>query len=45
MTVDYAAILERWPQGPPPLPKRPADVMPFDLSDSTVLVGARQFAW
>jgi len=43
--VGYAATLERWPAGVPPLPKRPAAVMAFDTSDSTFVVGTRRFSW
>jgi hypothetical protein len=43
--VGYAAILERWPAGVPPLPKRPHDLMAFDASDSTFVVGTRRFSW
>lgn len=45
LKVEYAATLEQWPAGVTPLPPRPADVMPFDLSDSTVFDGVRRFAW
>jgi hypothetical protein len=45
LEVGYAAILERWPAGVTPLPKRPADVMAFDASDSTQVVGSRRFSW
>jgi hypothetical protein len=43
--VGYAATLERWPAGVTPLPKRPADLMAFDTSDSTFVVGTRRFSW
>jgi hypothetical protein len=43
--VGYAATLERWPAGVTPLPKRPADLMGFDTSDSTFVVGTRRFSW
>ncbi len=43
--VGYSATLERWPAGVAPLPKRPADVMAFDTSDSTFVVGTRRFSW
>jgi hypothetical protein len=43
--VGYAATLERWPAGVAPLPKRPADLMAFDTSDSTFVVGTRRFSW
>ena len=45
LTVDYDAILEHWPAGAPPLAKRPANLMPFDTSDSTNLIGTRHFSW
>jgi hypothetical protein len=45
LEVRYAATLERWPKGPAPLPPRPADVMAFDASDSTLVTGTRRFAW
>ena len=45
LQVDYQAILERWPSGATPLPKRPSDVMAFDVSDSTFLTGTRRLAW
>jgi Peptidase family M28 len=45
LKVEYAATLEQWPSSVAPLPPRPANVMPFDLSDSTVFEGVRHFAW
>jgi hypothetical protein len=45
LTVRYLATLERWPATAPPLPPRPADVMPFETSDSTNVAGTRRFAW
>ena len=45
LQVDYQAVVERWPPGAIPLPKRPPDVMAFDLSDSTFLTGIRRLAW
>ena len=45
LTLAYAAVFEAWPKGAAPLPRRPADLMPFDLSDSTFAVGTRRFAW
>jgi len=45
LEVDYAMTVDRWPSAVPPLPKRPANVMPFGQSDSTMLIGARRFAW
>lgn len=43
--VAYAVTLERWPAGVTPLPRRPANVMAFDTSDSTFVVGTRRFFW
>jgi len=45
LAVGYSVTEERWPATAKPLPPRPADVMPFDVSDSTLLVGARSFSW
>jgi hypothetical protein len=45
LTLNYDATLERWPDTVPPLPKRPVGLMPFDLSDSTVMEGARTWSW
>ena len=45
LDVSYSATLERWPASVTPLPKRPADVMAFDTSDSTYVVGTRRFSW
>jgi hypothetical protein len=45
MDVRYAATLERWPAAAKPLPPRPADVVPFHTSDSTVVTGSRRFTW
>ncbi|MBS0361454.1 MAG: hypothetical protein JSR98_08735 [Proteobacteria bacterium] len=45
LTVDYAAVLDDWPKAAAPLPKRPANVMPFDTSDGTVLTGTRSLSW
>src|SRR5690606_19510913 len=43
--VRYAAVIEGWPATAPSLPPRPADVMPFDISDSTVVTGAQRLTW
>ena len=40
LEVRYAVIEETWPATARPLPPRPSDVMPFDLSDSTVTTGS-----
>jgi fumarate reductase subunit D len=45
LTAYYSATLESWPAAAKPLPPRPADVMPFDVSDSTFVSGARRFSW
>jgi hypothetical protein len=45
LAVDYSATVEQWPAAAPPLPHRPAEVMAFDTSDSTILSGARSFSW
>ena len=45
LDVRYSVTLERWPAGVKPLPKRPADLMAFDTSDSTFVVGTRRFSW
>lgn len=39
LDLRYAVFDERWPVTAKPLPPRPADVMPFDLSDSSVTLG------
>lgn len=45
LTLSYGATVEHWPDQAKPLPPRPKDVMPFDLSDSTVIEGAQSFSW
>jgi hypothetical protein len=45
LEVRHAALTEGWPAGAAPLPARPAEVMGFDLSDSTVVTGTRSLAW
>jgi hypothetical protein len=42
LEVKWLARLDRWPE---PLPARPADVMPFNDSDTTYLTGTRRFTW
>lgn len=37
--VRYAIVSEGWPAGTRALPPRPGTVMPFDVSDSTVVTG------
>ncbi len=45
LDVRYVAGIERWPAAAPALPSRPADLMPWDDSDSTFVVGTRAFTW
>ncbi|HEX7886821.1 MAG TPA: M20/M25/M40 family metallo-hydrolase [Phenylobacterium sp.] len=45
LDVRYVAGFDRWPTGAAPLPKRPADLMPWDNSDSTFVSGTRSFTW
>lgn len=45
LDVRYLATFERWPSGVAPLPPRPADLMPWDNSDSTFVSGTRAFSW
>ena len=45
LQVSYAASLDAWPRTAPPLPGRPANVMPFAVSDSTGLFGTRSLSW
>lgn len=41
----YSATTESWPATAKPLPPRPPHAAAFDLSDSTVVAGARRFTW
>jgi hypothetical protein len=45
LDVRYVAGFDRWPAGVAPLPARPADLMPWDSSDSTFVSGTRSFTW
>lgn len=45
LDVRYVAGFDRWPTGVAPLPARPADLMPWDNSDSTFVSGTRSFTW
>lgn len=45
LEVRHASVSEGWPADAAPLPRRPADAMAFDLSDSTVVIGASRFSW
>jgi hypothetical protein len=38
-TLRWAALTDGWPDGAPPLPRRPADLAPWGASDSLVVVG------
>ena len=43
--LDYGMVLDHWPVDAKPLPAMPPDVMAWDRSGSTVLVGARTLTW
>jgi hypothetical protein len=45
LEVRYAVVAGGWPAGARPLPARPSNVMPFDLSDSAVETGTVRFSW
>jgi hypothetical protein len=45
LEMRYVATVDGWPAQAAPLPPRPADVMPWDNSDSTFVAGSRAFAW
>lgn len=45
LDVAYVAGIDVWPAEAKPLPARPADLMPWDDSDSTFLTGTRAFTW
>jgi Peptidase family M28 len=45
LDVAYEVTTMQWPAGAAPVPKRPADLMAFDVSDSAVLTGVRHFSW
>jgi hypothetical protein len=38
-------MIDGWPAGVKPLPRRPAGEMPFHTSDSTMVTGTRRFSW
>jgi hypothetical protein len=40
-----AVIDSAWPKGAKPLPPRPSNVMPFDRSDSSVVISGAQLSW
>jgi putative Mn2+ efflux pump MntP len=43
--IDYATVEDRWPTAARVLPARPPRVMPFGLSDSTVVTGRALVRW
>ena len=43
LTLRWTQYQDRWPEGATRLPPMPADVMPWDMAGSTVVVGARTF--
>ncbi|CAN5317959.1 M28 family metallopeptidase [soil metagenome] len=45
LDLQYAAFSHGWPAGATPLPKRPANVMPFGDSDIGVVRGSKRFSW
>ena len=45
LDVRYVAGTDHWPAGAVPLPQRPADLMPWDDSDSTFVTGTRAYTW
>jgi hypothetical protein len=45
LEVRYAVTTDRWPAAARPLPRRPANEMPFHTSDSTLVTGSRSFSW
>ncbi|HEY3696262.1 M20/M25/M40 family metallo-hydrolase [Phenylobacterium sp.] len=45
IAVRYAAQTPAWPPDARRLPPRPADVMAFDTSDSTIVTGAERLTW
>jgi hypothetical protein len=45
LEVRYASITPGWPSDAKPLPPRPANVMPWGASDSTVEIGTLNQSW
>jgi hypothetical protein len=45
LDVRYVEAFDRWPAAAAPLPPRPADLMAWDNSDSTLVTGVRTFTW
>lgn len=45
LEVRYSAVGEAWPEAAGPLPRRPAELMPFGTSDAAIVTGTRRLAW
>jgi hypothetical protein len=45
LEVRYIVTQERWPAQAKPLPPRPANVVPFNVSESTLVTGSRRLTW
>ncbi|MDP3490423.1 MAG: M20/M25/M40 family metallo-hydrolase [Phenylobacterium sp.] len=45
LEVRYGAVTPGWPAGATPLPPRPADLMAFDASDSSIVTGSKSLSW
>ena len=45
LEVRTAANVDRWPAGAAPVPRRTANLMPMDVSDTTVVTKTERFAW
>lgn len=45
LQVQTAVDVKSWPAGATPLPPRPANLMPFDVSDTTLVLKSARFAW
>ena len=45
LEVRTAANIERWPAAAEPVPKRSPNLMPFDVSDTSLVTKTDRFAW
>jgi len=45
LDVVMESTLDHWPEGVTPLPKRPPNLMPFDISDTTQVRKSAHLAW
>ena len=45
LDIRYAAVIPSWPPDARPLPPRPAEVMAFGISDSTLVTGTARLTW